>query len=71
MSLIQMAVLAIVSLVMGLFVIRPILTTAPVAALPPAAERSTAPDAQYLVGEIADGQDQDFAPLAPAVATTP
>ena len=66
MSLIQMAVLAIVSLVMGLFVIRPILTNAPVAALPPAADRSTAPDAQYLVGEIADAQGQDFAPLAPA-----
>ncbi len=63
MSLIQMAVLAVVSLVMGLFVIRPILTNAPVAALPPAVGTASSPDAPYLVGEIAEADGQDFAPL--------
>ena len=62
MSLIQMAVLAIVSLVLGLFVIRPILTK-PVAApalLP--AETNAEPEA-YLTGEIATGEDGQFTPI--------
>ena len=67
MSLIQMAVLAIVSLVLGLFVIRPILTK-PVAApalLP--AETNAEPEA-YLTGEIATGEDGQFTPI-PGQAT--
>ncbi|WP_170582439.1 flagellar basal-body MS-ring/collar protein FliF [Ruegeria arenilitoris] len=63
MSLIQMAVLAIVSLVMGLFVIRPILTgSAAVPALPPAAA-SAEGGAPYLVGEISDADGQEFSAL--------
>lgn len=64
MSLIQMAVLAIVSLVLGVFVIRPILTnTSSVPALPPATDSPSAGDAPYLVGEIADGEGRNFEPL--------
>ncbi|EEX09224.1 flagellar M-ring protein FliF [Ruegeria lacuscaerulensis ITI-1157] len=72
MSLIQMAVLAIVSLVMGLFVIRPILTSAPVAALPPAANGPNAADAPFLVGEIEDaaGQELTQLPAAPEQGST-
>ena len=64
MSLIQMAVLGVVSLVMGLFVIRPILTnTSAVPALPPAAMTSVDGNAPVLDGEIADAQGQNFSPL--------
>ncbi len=63
MSLIQMAVLALVSLVLGLFVIRPILTNpASAPALLPASA-TPADDAPYLVGEIATGESQGFTPL--------
>jgi len=80
MSLIQMAVLALVSLVLGLFVIRPILSGATVApALLPAAsaDETAAPTASPLVGEIAsDEPSTEFAALptatdagAPALGT--
>ncbi|WP_282119615.1 flagellar basal-body MS-ring/collar protein FliF [Ruegeria atlantica] len=76
MSLIQMAVLALVSLVLGVFVIRPILTqpaTAP-ALLP--AGTAQEPDA-YLTGEIATDEGGQFTTLpgqaptgnVPALAT--
>lgn len=65
MSLIQMAVLAAVSLVLGLFVVRPILTgKASVPALPAAGD--PVPDQSVpLVGEIASDDSQAFAPLPP------
>ncbi len=64
MSLIQMAVLAIVSLILGLFVIRPILTK-PVAAtaLLPADRRPESEDAPFLVGEIATADGVEFAQI--------
>ncbi len=77
MSLIQMAVLALVSLVLGLFVIRPILTKSAVPALLPAGVPTDADPAAYLTGEIASADTQDFAPLpdpaqpnVPALANT-
>ncbi|WP_170401229.1 flagellar basal-body MS-ring/collar protein FliF [Ruegeria arenilitoris] len=62
MSLVQMAVLAIVSLVLGLFVIRPILTKPAVApALLPA---GTIPEPEaYLTGEIATDENGQFTSL--------
>ncbi|WP_299147342.1 flagellar basal-body MS-ring/collar protein FliF [uncultured Tateyamaria sp.] len=60
MSAIQMAVLAVVALVLGLFVVRPVLTQAPGAplSLPPteAGEANTQP---ALTGEVAEASD-DF-----------
>jgi flagellar M-ring protein FliF len=55
MSLVQLAVLAIVALVLGLFVVRPILTRTPaqVPMLPPA--RTATSSGDVLTGEIADG----------------
>ncbi|KIC45381.1 flagellar M-ring protein FliF [Ruegeria sp. ANG-S4] len=64
MSLVQMAVLAAVSVVLGLFVIRPILTnqTATPALLP--ATASAAEDTQsVLVGEVAANDSAEFEPL--------
>ena len=79
MSLIQMAVLAAVSLVLGLFVIRPILTKAaadPVM-LPPAAAPDQDP-ASVLVGEVSSGDSGEFTTLptpaqpgVPALTGTP
>ncbi len=76
MSLIQMTVLAIVSLVLGLFVVRPILTKPALApALLPA---DTAPEPEsYLTGEIATEEGGQFTTLpgqaptgnVPALAT--
>ncbi len=64
MSLVQMAVLALVLLVLGLFVVRPILTKpATPPALLPASVPSEAPADSVLVGEIATGESQDFAKL--------
>ncbi len=62
MSLIQMAVLAIVSLVLGLFVIRPILTKPAMApALLPA---GAAPEPEaFLTGEIATSENGQFTAL--------
>ncbi len=77
MSLIQMVVFALVSLVLGLFVIRPILTKSAVPALLPAGVPTDADPAAYLTGEIASADTQDFAPLpdpaqpnVPALANT-
>ncbi|MGX9355918.1 flagellar basal-body MS-ring/collar protein FliF [Roseobacteraceae bacterium S113] len=73
MTMIQLAVLALVSLVLGLFVVRPILTKDPVAALPSiesdmpiaAQEPSAMSDFEpALLGEIDDGNG-GFAPLVP------
>lgn len=73
-SLIQMAVLAVVSLILGLFVVRPIFTkqaSDPVLALPPNASTDVAafqarediPDVQdALTGEIDDGSGE-FTPI--------
>lgn len=72
MALIQMAALAIVALILGLFVVRPILSRPPslpapgVAALPAgpgnsSAELETGP---VLTGEIADGESGEFAPAS-------
>ena len=64
MSLIQMAVLAAVSLILGLFVIRPILTarvTEP--ALLPAGNPSLSDTSTALDGEIAVGDSQNYVPL--------
>nr|WP_217350438.1 flagellar basal-body MS-ring/collar protein FliF [Ruegeria sp. HKCCD7255] len=61
MSLIQMAVLALVSLVLALFVIRPILTNQAAPALPSPATANTG-DAP-LVGEIAADDGQGFTAL--------
>jgi flagellar M-ring protein FliF len=61
MALIQMAVLALVSLTLGMFVIRPILTNAAtVPALLPAGADVEAP---YLEGEIATDGGQEVTPL--------
>ncbi len=66
MSLIQMVVLALVSLVLGLFVIRPILTKTAAPALLPASAPAEATPAPYLTGEIAAADAPDFAPLPDA-----
>ncbi|MCA0846422.1 flagellar basal-body MS-ring/collar protein FliF [Salipiger thiooxidans] len=65
MMLIQMAVLAVVALILGLFVVRPILTGSARAALPGAEGGALAlpSGGAVLDGEIADG-DEGFAPLA-------
>jgi len=71
MSLIQMAVLAIVSLVLALFVIRPILMKPAMAqALLPAGAAPVADDAPLLTGEIAAADGSDFSQL-PAQANVP
>ncbi|WP_424985489.1 flagellar basal-body MS-ring/collar protein FliF [Microbulbifer sp. S227A] len=72
MSLIQMAALALVALVLGLFVVRPILSNTrslsdgDFAALPPAAPDATGGEDQgpVLTGEIADGPGDRFQPAA-------
>ncbi len=77
MSLIQMAVLAAVSLVLAMFVIRPILmkpATAP--ALLPASAGDVTEGAPVLTGEIAPDGSSDFTPLAaqaevPALGVAP
>ncbi|WP_319545560.1 flagellar basal-body MS-ring/collar protein FliF [Ruegeria conchae] len=66
MSLVQMFVLALVSLVLGLFVIRPILTKSAAPALLPAGIPSEADPATYLTGEIANGDAQEFTSLPEA-----
>ena len=64
MSLIQMGVLALVSLVLGLFVIRPILTNAATTpALLPAAAAPEMDRPAYLDGEIATDDAQGFTSL--------
>ncbi|MAU47549.1 MAG: flagellar M-ring protein FliF [Yangia sp.] len=65
MMLIQMAVLALVALILGLFVVRPILTGSARAALPGAEGGALAlpSGGTVLEGEIDDG-DEGFAPLA-------
>lgn len=69
-SLIQMAALALVSLVLALFVIRPILMKpAMVPALLPAAEGG-APPPSVLTGEIASDGTAEFTPL-PQQGTVP
>ncbi|CAD0184325.1 Flagellar M-ring protein [Ruegeria sp. THAF57] len=62
MSLIQMVVLAVVALVLGLFVIRPILTKPTEATTLLPASQPTEPEAA-LIGEIATGDSGNFAPL--------
>ncbi len=62
MSLIQMVVLAFVALVLGLFVIRPILTKPSEATALLPASQLTESDAA-LTGEIATGDNGNFAPL--------
>lgn len=65
MSLIQMAILALVALVLGLFVLRPILTKPAPAGLPaPAAGPALNRASEGLTGEIAD--DSPDMPLASA-----
>ncbi|MEO1107142.1 MAG: flagellar basal-body MS-ring/collar protein FliF [Pseudomonadota bacterium] len=65
MSLVQMAVLAAVSLVLALFVIRPILMKpAVMPALLPASGDVEAENAQVLTGEITPDGMSEFAPLA-------
>ncbi len=66
MSLIQMVVLALVSLVLGLFVIRPILTKSTAPALLPAGAPVEVAPASSLTGEIATADAPDFVPLADA-----
>ncbi len=63
MSLIQMAVLALVSLVLALFVIRPILMKPAAASALLPAGGGDAQDAQVLVGEIAPDESAEFAAL--------
>ncbi|WP_170336320.1 flagellar basal-body MS-ring/collar protein FliF [Ruegeria arenilitoris] len=64
MSLIQMTVLALVTLVLALFVIRPILSKqAVVPALLPAGGAPDGEAAPYLTGEIAADESSEFAPL--------
>ncbi|MBN8185119.1 flagellar M-ring protein FliF [Salipiger thiooxidans] len=65
MMLIQMAVLAVVALILGLFVVRPILTGSARAALPGTEGGALAlpSGGAVLDGEIDDG-DEGFAPLA-------
>lgn len=63
MSLVQLGILALVGLILGLFVLRPILTARaapPFAGLPPPAPETTAP-APGLTGEIDDGPLPDSA----------
>ncbi|MCR9127390.1 MAG: flagellar basal-body MS-ring/collar protein FliF [Rhodobacteraceae bacterium] len=70
MALVQMAVLALVTLILGLFVVRPILAKAPEgtpfepAALPPGPRTveagPDAPEMAALTGEIADSGDAGF-----------
>lgn len=78
MSLIQMAVLGLVSLILGLFVLRPILTRNEAAALPrisapaddPGAAGTPGPDAEQIVplsGEIQDDATDDRWQLARTV----
>lgn len=70
MSLIQIAVLALVALILGLFVIRPILANTTALALPapsalpvPASEADSAvPSGTVHIGEIDDGQGGQFTP---------
>ncbi len=73
MSLIQMAALALVSLVLGLFVIRPILAKSEAApALLPATAPVTDDTASVLVGEVANGEAAEFTPLSdPAQQNVP
>ena len=62
MSIVQLAVLALVSLALGLFVVRPILTsraTRPAELAPPAARELPAAETEALSGEIDDG---DYVP---------
>ena len=76
MSLIQMAVLALVSLVLGLFVVRPILTQAAAAPALLPAGATPEPDT-ILTGEIATEDSGEFTSLpgqmaggtVPALAT--
>ncbi|SDN80766.1 flagellar M-ring protein FliF [Lutimaribacter pacificus] len=72
MSLIQMAVLALVALLLGLFVIRPVLVggaAAQPASLPPPAPAHPTSSGDALTGEIADA-DGNFLPAArPTPAT--
>ncbi len=64
MSLVQMAVLAVVSLVLALFVIRPILMKpAMMQALPPSGAAPETQEAQVLVGEITSEDAADFTAL--------
>ncbi|MDU9006573.1 flagellar basal-body MS-ring/collar protein FliF [Sedimentitalea todarodis] len=72
MSLIQLSALALVALVLGLFVVRPILSNArnlpqaDLAALPPAAPEhgETRGEGPVLTGEIDDGPSDQFQPAA-------
>lgn len=73
MSLIQMAVLAMVSLALALFVVRPILMKPQVTpALLPAGATSKAADTPVLTGEIAMAAGEDLAaqPTVPALGVT-
>ncbi|WP_170772894.1 flagellar basal-body MS-ring/collar protein FliF [Ruegeria lacuscaerulensis] len=67
MSLIQMAILAIVSLILGLFVIRPILTK-PVVTTALLPTGSLPEPGSVLTGEIATEEGGQFAPIAGQVA---
>lgn len=69
MSIVQLAVLALVSLALGLFVVRPILTsraTRPPELAPPAARGLPAAETEALSGEIDDG---DYVPGALSVVS--
>ncbi|MFD1510093.1 flagellar basal-body MS-ring/collar protein FliF [Lacimonas salitolerans] len=64
MSLIQMAVLAVVALLLGLFVVRPVLSgrqATAAAALPAPARAAPSPQSEALTGEIED-EDGNFIP---------
>ncbi|MGP3696738.1 flagellar basal-body MS-ring/collar protein FliF [Rhodobacter sp. NSM] len=71
MSLIQIAVLALVALVLGLFVVRPVLTSRPEVRSPPNAAPLSLPgyDAgEALTGEIDDGTDLPDFPMVTAAS---
>lgn len=66
MTLVQAAMLAIVALILGLFVIRPVLssTSAPVQGLPAPAQDTNDMPAPVLSGEVDQNGTGDFAPVA-------
>lgn len=70
MSLIQMAVLALVALVLGLFVLRPILTKPAIANLPaPPEGPALAMTGEALIGEITDDSSSTTSAVTPASAS--
>lgn len=76
MSLVQVGILGLVTLILGLFVVRPILTNsaelalpAPTTALPASLSNADVPSGPIHIGEIDDGKNGSFTPaLNPAMA---